>query len=95
MADRFIGHARLPSLRLITPAKGSLRLGDAHTARGQVALDLSDFEALRTFGGRRSIRQLLALPWHGDPTRLLPAFPHQLPAFTNGGIRPPNDDLLE
>jgi uncharacterized protein (TIGR03083 family) len=95
MADHFIRHAGLPSLRLITPTTGSVQLGDPHTARGQVALNISDFEALRTFGGRRSIRQLLALPWHGDPTHLLPAFTHQLPAFTNDGIRPPNDDLLE
>ena len=93
MADRFIRHAWLPSLRLITPTIGSVQLGDAHSARAQVALEISDFEALRTFGGRRSIRQLLALPWHGDPTHLLPAFTHLLPAFTNDGIRPPNDDL--
>jgi hypothetical protein len=95
VGDQFIRHAGLPSLRLITPTIGSVQLGDPHTARGQVALDISDFEALRALGGRRSIRQLLALPWHGDPTHLLPAFTHLLPAFTNDGIRPPNDDLLE
>ena len=95
VGDQFIRHAGLPSLRLITPTIGSVQLGDPHTARGQVALDVSDFEALRALGGRRSIRQLLALPWHGDPTHLLPAFTHLLPAFTNDGIRPPNDDLLQ
>lgn len=95
MGDQFIRHAGLPALRLITPTVGSVQLGDPHTARGQVALNISDFEALRALGGRRSIRQLLALPWHGDPTNLLPAFTHLLPAFTNDGIRPPNDDLLE
>jgi uncharacterized protein (TIGR03083 family) len=95
MGDQFIRQAGLPALRLITPTIGSVQLGDPKAARGQVALNISDFEALRAQGGRRSIRQLLALPWHGDPTDLLPAFTHLLSAFTNDGIRPPNDDLLE
>jgi uncharacterized protein (TIGR03083 family) len=95
MGDQFIRHGGLPALQLFTPAIGSTQLGDPRTARRQVALNVSDFEALRAFGGRRSIRQLWALPWHGDPTELLPAFTHLLPAFTNDGIRPPNDDLLE
>lgn len=95
MGDQFIRQGGLPALLLITPTIGSVQLGDPHTARGQVALNISDFEALRALSGRRSIRQLLALPWHGDPTNLLPAFTHLLPAFTNGGIRPPNDDLIE
>lgn len=95
IADQFIRQAELPALRLSTPTIGSVQLGDPHTARGQVALNISDFEALRAQGGRRSIRQLRALPWLGDPTNLLPAFTHQLSAFTNHGIRPPNDDLLE
>jgi uncharacterized protein (TIGR03083 family) len=95
MGDQFIRQAELPALRLTTPTIGPVQLGDPHTTRGQIALNTSDFEALRAFGGRRSIRQLSALPWHGDPTHLLPAFTHLLPAFTNGGIRPPNDDLLE
>jgi uncharacterized protein (TIGR03083 family) len=87
MGDQFIRQAGLPPLQLITPTIGSVQLGDPHTERGQVALNISDFEALRALGGRRSIRQLLALP-HGDPT-------HLLPAFSNDGIRPPNDDLIE
>jgi hypothetical protein len=53
-----------------------------------------DFEALRAFGGRRSIAQLLAFPWDGD-TNLMPAFTDVLPAFTNDGLRPPTDDLIE
>jgi hypothetical protein len=88
MGDQFIRQAGLPALRLITPTIGSVQLGDPHTARGQLALNISDFEALRALGGRRSVRQLLALPWHGDPT-------HLLPAFANDGIRPPDDDLVE
>ena len=95
MGDQFIRHAGLAALRLLTPTVGSVQLGDPHTASGRVALSISDFEALRALGGRRSVRQLLALPWHGDPTHLLPAFTHLLPAFSNGGMRPPTDDLVE
>ncbi|MFL0289352.1 maleylpyruvate isomerase family mycothiol-dependent enzyme [Mycobacterium sp. SMC-21] len=95
MADQFIRQAQLPALRLSTPTIGSVQLGDPHTACGHVALDVSDFEALRSFGGRRSIGQLLALPWDGDPTKLMPAFTDMLPAFTKGGLRPPADDLVE
>lgn len=95
MGDQFIRRAQLPALWLSTPTIGSVQLGDPHTARGNVALTVSDFEALRSFGGRRSVRQLLALPWDGDPTKLMPAFTDVLPAFTNGGLRPPVDDLIE
>lgn len=95
MADQFIRQAQLPALRLSTPTIGSVQLGDPHAAGGHVALDVSDFEALRAFGGRRSIGQLLALPWDGDPTPLMPAFTDMLPAFTKGGLRPPVGDLVE
>jgi hypothetical protein len=95
MGDQFVRQAELPALRLSTPTIGSVQLGDPHTARGHVALSISDFEALRSFGGRRSIGQLLALPWDGDPTNLMPAFTDVLPAFTNDGLRPPTDDLIE
>ncbi|MCV7211167.1 maleylpyruvate isomerase family mycothiol-dependent enzyme [Mycolicibacterium canariasense] len=95
MGDRFIRQARLPALRLCTPAIGSVELGDFHTARDHLALNISDFEALRSFGGRRSVGQLLALPWDGDPTKLMPVFTDVLPAFTNGGLRPPVNALVE
>ncbi len=95
MGDQFIRHSGLPALQLSTPTLGRVQLGDPHNAAGELALALSDFEALRAFGGRRSIGQLRALPWQGDPTHLLPAFTHHLPAFTNDGIRPPVDDLIE
>jgi uncharacterized protein (TIGR03083 family) len=95
MSDRFIRQAGLPALRLTTPTIGSVQLGDPHAGRGHVALSTTDFEALRAFGGRRSIRQLVALPWRGDPTDLMPAFIDLLPAFTNDGLRPPTDDLIE
>jgi mycothiol maleylpyruvate isomerase-like protein len=95
MGDQFIRQAGLTALELITPTIGSVQLGDPKSASGHVTLDTSDFEALRAQGGRRSVRQLLALPWHGDPTNLLPAFTHLVSAFTNDGIRPPDNDLLE
>ena len=95
MGDRFIRQAGLPALRLSTPTIGSVQLGDPQTALGHLALSISDFEALRAFGGRRSVAQLLALPWDGDPTDLMPAFTDVLPAFTNDGLRPPTHDLIE
>jgi uncharacterized protein (TIGR03083 family) len=95
MGDQFIRQAELAALRLSTPTIGSVQLGDPYVARGHVALSISDFEALRAFGGRRSVAQLLALPWDGDPTNLMPAFTDVLPAFTDGGLRPPTDDLIE
>jgi hypothetical protein len=95
MGDQFIRQAELPALRLSTPTIGSVQLGDPHTARCYVELSISDFETLRAFGGRRSIGQLLALPWLGNPTDLMPAFTDVLPAFTNDGLRPPTNDLIE
>ncbi|WP_166907441.1 maleylpyruvate isomerase family mycothiol-dependent enzyme [Mycobacterium sp. DL440] len=95
MGDQFIRQGKLPALLLTTPAVGTVQLGQPHTAHGQIALDISDFEALRSFGGRRSLRQLSQLPWDGDPTHLFPAFTHLLPAFSNDGLRPPTDDLIE
>lgn len=95
MGDQFIRQADLPALRLCTPTIGSVQLGNPHAARGGVALSISDFEALRAFGGRRSVAQLLALPWDGNPAELMPAFTKVLPAFTDDGLRPPADDLVE
>ncbi len=95
MGDQFIRQGRLPTLELTTPTIGTVQLGPPDSERGQLALQLSDFEALRSFGGRRSVRQLLALPWRGDPAPVLPAFTKLLPAFTNDGVRPPSHDLFE
>ncbi len=88
MLDRGIRRAALPSLRLTTrrPEPSSSAIRPKHPAR--IAVELSDFEALRTFGGRRSRRQLLALPWQGDGEALLPV-------FQTAVVRPPTDDLVE
>jgi hypothetical protein len=80
--------SELPAVRLITPMIGAVQIGDPDTAIVQLALHVSDFEYLRAFGGRRSLRQLFALPWHGDPTDLILA-------CGNDAIRPPDDDLVE
>jgi uncharacterized protein (TIGR03083 family) len=86
--DQMARQSELPAVRLITPTMGAVQLGDPNTATDQLTLQVSEFEYLRAFGGRRSLRQLLALPWQGDPTNLLPA-------CSNDAVRPPNDDLVE
>jgi uncharacterized protein (TIGR03083 family) len=86
--DRMARQSDLPAVRFITPTIGAVQIGDPDTAIDQLALDISDFEYLRAFGGRRSLRQLMALPWRGDPTDLLLA-------CGNDAIRPPHDDLIE
>jgi hypothetical protein len=55
VGDQFIQQARLPALRLTTPTIGSVQLGGPHTAPDQIALNVSDFEALRAHGGRRNM----------------------------------------
>lgn len=76
------------AMQLTTPSLGGVQLGDPDTASEQLALELSDFEALRAFGGRRSLGQLAALPWRGEP-------PRRPPAARNDAIRPPEHDLVE
>lgn len=88
MLDRAIRRTALPALQLTTPTTGTTRLGDPSSAPGQIAIEMTDFEALRAFGGRRSNRQLWALPWQGDPEKLLPI-------FDRSALRPPADDLVE
>ncbi|MBV8788432.1 MAG: maleylpyruvate isomerase N-terminal domain-containing protein [Mycobacterium sp.] len=88
MVDRAIRRNANPFLRLSTPTTGTIQLGDPARSVGQIAVELSDFEALRVFGGRRSYRQLQALPWDGDAAPLLPL-------FDSGVVRPPTGDLIE
>ncbi len=88
MLDRAIRRSGLPALQLTTPATGTTQLGDPSTAPGQIAIEMTDFEALRAFGGRRSNRQLWDLPWQGDPEKLLLI-------FDRSALRPPADDLAE
>jgi uncharacterized protein (TIGR03083 family) len=86
--DGIIRQAATPSLLLTTAATLTVQLGDPGNAPSEVAVELSDFEALRAFGGRRSTRQLQALPWRGDPTNLLGN-------LSTPAVRPPGNDLIE
>jgi uncharacterized protein (TIGR03083 family) len=61
------------------------RSGDGEPA---VRLPLVPFDALRSICGRRSVDQLRALPWTGDPEPYLEA-------FTWGPFTPPATDVLE
>jgi uncharacterized protein (TIGR03083 family) len=88
MFDLTFRHTGQAAVRLTTPSIGTVQLGDPDVAMDLLAIELSDFDALRAFGGRRSVRQLSALPWHGDP-------PNPPPAARNHAIRPPTDDLVE
>jgi uncharacterized protein (TIGR03083 family) len=53
-----------------------------------IQLALAPFEALRAICGRRSLDQLRALPWSGDPEPYLPA-------FTWGPFEPPATPVVE
>lgn len=86
--DEMATKNKLPALELTTPTLGTLQLGDPLIATEHVCLSVSDFEALRAFGGRRSVRQLSTLPWHGEPMGVLIA-------LGNNAIRPPMLDLIE
>ncbi|WP_165691579.1 maleylpyruvate isomerase family mycothiol-dependent enzyme [Mycobacterium numidiamassiliense] len=86
--DRMARQTGLPAVRLTTPTMGTVQLGDPDTATDRLVLHVSEFEYLRAFGGRRSVRQVMALPWHGDPTNLLPA-------CSNDATRPRRNDLEE
>lgn len=88
MVDRTIRRHVHPCLRLTTPTTGPTQLGDPAKAPAEITVELSDFETLRAFGGRRSRRQLLALPWQGDPEALMPI-------FRTAAVQPPTDDLAE
>lgn len=88
MFDLAFRHTGQTAMRLTTPSIGTVQLGDPDAATDQLAVEVSDFDALRAFGGRRSVRQLSALPWQGEP-------PNPPPAARNHAIRPPHDDLIE
>lgn len=88
MLDLTFQHTGRAAMRLTTPSIGTVQLGDPDAATDQLVIEVSDFDALRAFGGRRSVRQLLTLPWHEDP-------PNPPPAARNHAIRPPSDDLVE
>jgi hypothetical protein len=60
----------LPTLALVSP-EWSAVAGDGTAS---VSVEASRFELLRSFGGRRSTEQFLALSWSGDPVPYLAMF---------------------
>jgi uncharacterized protein (TIGR03083 family) len=61
--DSFVRSQGLPTLRLVS-TEWSTVAGDGEPA---ATVEASRFELFRTFGGRRSTEQFLALSWSGDP----------------------------
>jgi uncharacterized protein (TIGR03083 family) len=68
--DSFVRSNSLPTLGLVSP-EWSTVAGDGPPS---VTVEASRFELLRTFGGRRSAEQFLALSWSGDPVPFLRIF---------------------
>lgn len=86
--DRAIRDNGLPAVLLVGPTLGSVLLGDPSAPGSPIVVELTDFEMLRALGGRRSVAQLQALPWQGNPGRLLTV-------FTGSAVYPPETDLIE
>jgi hypothetical protein len=68
--DSFVRSNALPTLRVVSP-EWSIVAGDGEPS---VTVEASRFELFRTFGGRRSVEQFLALSWSGDPIPYLRIF---------------------
>jgi uncharacterized protein (TIGR03083 family) len=68
--DSFVRSNGLPTVALVSP-EWSAVAGDGTPS---VRVEASRFELLRTFGGRRSTDQFLALSWSGDPVPYLAMF---------------------
>jgi len=65
--DRRFRNDGIPALRLVQPA-GEFVLGDGEPS---VTLHVDDYELMRMLFGRRSLAQMRAARWDGDPTALL------------------------
>ncbi len=83
--DALIRTRSFPSLRLETD-DGTWQLGDPSTAPSQLTLRVSPFDAVRMLGGRRSLGQLRAATWGGDPEPLFAM-------FDTSPVRPSGIDL--
>ena len=78
--------ADLPALLLHTPERDYL----AGSGSPTTTVTASAWELFRALGSRRSIGQILALPWSGDPQPYLTLLPAYGPAPTNSSSsRPP------
>jgi uncharacterized protein (TIGR03083 family) len=79
-----IGREGLPPLEYATPGF-AVTLGDGP---GRVRLETDTFTLYRATTGRRSLAQIRALPWEGDPEPYLAV-------FDGTPIRPPAVDIVE
>ncbi|MGA2209155.1 MAG: maleylpyruvate isomerase family mycothiol-dependent enzyme [Acidimicrobiales bacterium] len=68
--DSFVRSNGLATLALVSPEWTAV----AGEGAPSVRVEASRFELLRSFGGRRSTEQFLALPWTGDPVPYLAMF---------------------
>jgi hypothetical protein len=68
--DSFVRLNALPTLRVVSPEWTTV----AGEGEPSVTVEASRFELFRTFGGRRSTEQFLALSWSGDPVPYLRIF---------------------
>jgi len=82
--DGFATGRGLPGLELVTPGVTST-IGDGPV---RVRLATDTFSLYRVLAGRRSVSQILALPWEGDATPYLSV-------FDGAPMRPPAGDLVE
>lgn len=82
--DGLIRAQGLPTLAVSLDGEAPVVLGDGAPA---ATLTASRFEVLRGFGGRRSVAQVRALGWEGDPEPYL--------RFFNDVLSPPTHDVAE
>jgi uncharacterized protein (TIGR03083 family) len=74
----------LPGIEFVTPDLTS----SAGPGPGRTRLATDTFTLNRTLTGRRSVPQILALPWEGDPTPYLSV-------FDGAPMQPPAVDIIE
>lgn len=78
------GAGLAPTLAVTLDDEAPVTLG---TGEPVVTLRATRFEVLRALGGRRSVEQVRALDWSGDPSPYL--------HFTGGILAPPAEDIIE
>jgi len=76
----------LPALAVRDPDGWGCTAGEGEP---EIELRASAFEVFRSFGGRRSLDQIRALDWSGDPAPYLDV------AFRDSPLRPPDEPLVE
>ena len=80
----FVGREGLPALEWATPGFAATFGG----APARVRLETDTFTLYRSVTGRRSLDQIRALPWEGDPGPYLGV-------FAGSPLSPPEADIVE